>query len=75
MSKHDEIPMVMVQLLLNDMFSTSRLQVQIAERIGFDKGYNKGRADGFKAAQRNMRHAMFEAQEAAGVFTDEQSTR
>lgn len=64
---------VITQTLLNDMYSTSKLQVELAESIGYDNGYEVGFAAGYRAAQRKMRGAIFDMHEAAGIYSQEMS--
>lgn len=64
---------MIAQTLLDDMFATSKLQVELAESVGYDKGYDAGFAAGYRVAQRKMRGAIFDMHEAAGIYSQEQS--
>lgn len=56
-----------VDCLLSDINSTSRLQLELAEKVGYGNGYEVGFAAGVKAAQRSMRGAIFGMETAAGL--------
>jgi hypothetical protein len=65
-SKENELIGTIAQCLLNDMADASNLRVQIAESVGFNKGYERGFDEGYASAQRDMRKAMGGVHVAAG---------